>query len=127
MSFQKQWLTTDESSKSAKPIVKRYIPCESRGSTDSPFAVRPIQEYAKSCLQVAEYHMGISDGDLYLAKEYLERVASSNAEDVMKATELLKTVKSALQARDDNGGGLVNQISQRPEGGATKGSELGEC
>ncbi|KAF5354621.1 hypothetical protein D9756_005339 [Leucocoprinus leucothites] len=64
--------------------------------------LRPIQEYAKSCLQVAEYHMKIPDGDLYLAKEYLERVATSNAEDVMKATELLKVVKLDIQAKEQN-------------------------
>ncbi|KXN92467.1 Anaphase-promoting complex subunit 8 [Leucoagaricus sp. SymC.cos] len=66
--------------------------------------LRPIQEYAKSCLQVAEHHMKIPDGDLYLAKDYLERVATSNAEDVMKATELLKVLKLDLQARGQNSG-----------------------
>ncbi|XP_006461139.1 hypothetical protein AGABI2DRAFT_221677 [Agaricus bisporus var. bisporus H97] len=88
--------------------------------------LRPIQEYAKSCLQVAEYHMGISGGDLYLAKEYLERVASSNAEDVMKATELLKAVKSTLQAGHQNGVGSENQTSQPSEGETSKNSESRE-
>jgi anaphase-promoting complex subunit 8 len=48
--------------------------------------------------------MRIPDGDLYLAKEYLERVATSNAEDVMKATELLKAVKLNLQAKSQDSG-----------------------
>ncbi|KAG6841888.1 hypothetical protein C0991_005618 [Blastosporella zonata] len=58
---------------------------------------RPIQDYAKSSLEVAEYHIRIPNGDLNLAAEYLERVASSNAEDVGRAAELLKKVKDTLQ------------------------------
>jgi anaphase-promoting complex subunit 8 len=71
--------------------------------------------------------MGISGGDLYLAKEYLERVASSNAEDVMKATELLKAVKLTLQAKDQNGVGVKNPISQSSEGETSKRSESRGC
>jgi len=47
--------------------------------------------------------MKIPDGDLDLAKEYLERVATSNAEDVVKANGLLKDVKD-LQAKGQNTG-----------------------
>ncbi|KAF8664373.1 hypothetical protein AX16_000744 [Volvariella volvacea WC 439] len=61
--------------------------------------LRPVQDYAKSCLEVAEYQMQIPDGDLLLAREYLERVASSNAEDVARAAELLKAVKEAIVAK----------------------------
>lgn len=64
--------------------------------------VRPIQEYAKSCLQVAEYQMKIPDGDLDLAKDYLERVATSNAEDVVRANGLLKDVKDFQATRSQN-------------------------
>ncbi|KAG5735114.1 Anaphase-promoting complex subunit 8 [Termitomyces sp. T112] len=60
---------------------------------------RPIQDYAKSSLEVAEYHMRIPNGDLALARDYLEIVASSNAEDVGRAAELLKTVKATIQAQ----------------------------
>ncbi|KAF8893805.1 hypothetical protein BD779DRAFT_1669341 [Infundibulicybe gibba] len=60
---------------------------------------RPIQDYAKSSLEVAEYHMNKYDGDLFLARDYLERVAGSNAEDVGRASELLKVVKAKLEAR----------------------------
>lgn len=42
--------------------------------------------------------MRIPNGDLYLARDYLERVAGSNAEDVGRASELLKTVKAKIQA-----------------------------
>lgn len=61
--------------------------------------VRPIQDYAKSSLEVAEYEMRKPNGDLFLAKDYLERVAGSNAEDVGRASELLKSVKIAIQAK----------------------------
>jgi anaphase-promoting complex subunit 8 len=60
---------------------------------------RPIADYAKSSLEVAEYHMRIPNGDLVLARDYLERVAGSNAEDVARASELLKSVKAAIQAK----------------------------
>jgi anaphase-promoting complex subunit 8 len=43
--------------------------------------------------------LGIPNGDLQLAKEYTERVAASNAEDVGRAAELLKAVKLAIQAK----------------------------
>ncbi|KAF8973218.1 hypothetical protein BDZ97DRAFT_1936102 [Flammula alnicola] len=61
--------------------------------------LRPIQDYAKSSLEVAEYEMRIPDGDLVLAREYLEQVAASNAEDVGRATDLLKLVKTMIQNR----------------------------
>ncbi|KAG6888244.1 hypothetical protein C0995_009557 [Termitomyces sp. Mi166 len=61
--------------------------------------LRPIQDYAKSSLEVAEYQMRIPNGDLALARDYLEIVAGSNAEDVGRAAELLKTVKATIQAR----------------------------
>ncbi|KAJ3504401.1 hypothetical protein NLJ89_g7952 [Agrocybe chaxingu] len=60
---------------------------------------RPIHDYAKSCLEVAEYEMNIPNGDLTLAKEYLNLVATSNAEDVGRAAELLKDVKSRIEER----------------------------
>ncbi|KAG6900254.1 hypothetical protein C0993_000707 [Termitomyces sp. T159_Od127] len=60
---------------------------------------RPIQDYAKSSLEVAEYQMRVPNGDLVLARDYLEIVASSNAEDVGRAAELLKSVKATMQAR----------------------------
>ncbi|KAG6820746.1 hypothetical protein H0H93_012392 [Arthromyces matolae] len=58
--------------------------------------VRPVQDYAKSSLEVAEYQIRIPNGDLVLARDYLEIVASSNSEDVGKAAELLKTMSNVL-------------------------------
>lgn len=88
--------------KFAKQTVECHFYHHSLATIDVSL-VRPIQEYAKSCLQVAEYQMKIPDGDLDLAKEYLERVATSNAEDVVRANGLLKDVKD-LQAKGQNTG-----------------------
>ena len=61
--------------------------------------MRPIHDYAKSSLEVAEYEMRVPGGDLLLAKGYLEQVATSNAEDVARAADLLKHVKTLIQNR----------------------------
>ncbi|KAF9066627.1 hypothetical protein BDP27DRAFT_1449615 [Rhodocollybia butyracea] len=61
--------------------------------------LRPVQDYAKSSLEVAAYQLDIPDGDLLLAQDYLERVAASNAEDVTRAVEMLKAVNTAMQAK----------------------------
>ena len=45
--------------------------------------------------------MTTMNGDLHLAAEYLEKVATSNASDVQDAVDMLKKVKVALQARAD--------------------------
>lgn len=47
-------------------------------------------------MEVAEYEMRIPNGDLILARDYLELVAGSNAEDVGRASELLKDVKTRI-------------------------------
>jgi anaphase-promoting complex subunit 8 len=57
---------------------------------------RPIQDYAKSCMEVAQYEMHVPNGDLILARDYLELVAGSNAEDVGRASESLKEVKAKI-------------------------------
>lgn len=43
--------------------------------------------------------MVIVGGDLLLAKDYLERVANSNAEEVAQASDWLKKLKSVLITR----------------------------
>jgi anaphase-promoting complex subunit 8 len=43
--------------------------------------------------------MVITGGDLLLAKDYLERVANSNAEEVAQASDWLKKLKSVLITR----------------------------
>ncbi|KAF8743980.1 hypothetical protein AX14_013382 [Amanita brunnescens Koide BX004] len=65
--------------------------------------MRPIQDYSKSSVAVAEYQLQIPDGDLLLAREYLERVAGSNAEEAGHAGELLKIVKIALEEKRGDG------------------------
>ncbi|KAG2150587.1 hypothetical protein DEU56DRAFT_728974 [Suillus clintonianus] len=60
---------------------------------------RPVQDYAKSSIFVARHHMLITGGDLLLAKDYLERVANSNAEEVAQASDWLKKLKSVLITR----------------------------
>ncbi|KAF5377358.1 hypothetical protein D9757_007989 [Collybiopsis confluens] len=61
--------------------------------------LRPVQDYAKSAIEVAAYQLKIPDGDLDLAQDYLQRVASSNAEDVVRAQEMLKTVNLTIQEK----------------------------
>ncbi|KAF8161139.1 hypothetical protein B0H34DRAFT_699614 [Crassisporium funariophilum] len=65
--------------------------------------LRPVHDYAKSSLEVAEYEMRLPDGDLILARDYLELVAGSNAEDVGRASELLKVVKTMIQNKSGQG------------------------
>lgn len=50
---------------------------------------RPIQDFAKSCIKVAEHYLR-TNGDLQVAREYLKTVAGSNVEEVVRAAELLK-------------------------------------
>ncbi|KAL0581375.1 Anaphase-promoting complex subunit 8 [Marasmius crinis-equi] len=58
--------------------------------------LRPVHEYAKSALEVADYQLKVKDGDLFLAREYVEIVARSNSEEVMRASEMLKAVNAAM-------------------------------
>lgn len=43
--------------------------------------------------------MRTPNGDLLLARDYLENVAGSNAEEVGRASELLKAVKASMQVK----------------------------
>lgn len=61
-------------------------------------ANKAVAEYAKSGVYVARYHLIHGGGDIALAKEYLEAIASSNAEEVGQATEMLRRAK-LLQAK----------------------------
>ena len=94
--MQRQWHTIGVSSKSAKPIVSVFGEYLINLTDHLIISVRPIQDYAKSCMEVAEYEMRIPNGDLILARDYLELVAGSNAEDVGRASELLKDVKTRI-------------------------------
>ncbi|KAH9482283.1 Anaphase-promoting complex subunit 8 [Psilocybe cubensis] len=61
--------------------------------------LRRIQDFSRSCIEVAEYEMHLPNGDLSLAKDYLEMVAMSNSEDVKLATDLLKQVKIMIEKK----------------------------
>jgi anaphase-promoting complex subunit 8 len=56
----------------------------------------PVTDFSKSALYVAQYHFQYGGGNLKLAKQYLETLSSSNAEDVNTAQEMLKQVKLAM-------------------------------
>ncbi|TDL17279.1 TPR-like protein [Rickenella mellea] len=60
---------------------------------------KQVHVYSRSCIYVAQFHMEKGGKDLTLAKEYLERVATSNAEEVTQAAELLKRLKSISEGR----------------------------
>ncbi|CCM01108.1 uncharacterized protein FIBRA_03156 [Fibroporia radiculosa] len=57
---------------------------------------KPVSDYSRSGVYVARFHLMHGGGDVALAKDYLETIASSNAEEVGQATDLLKKVKAAL-------------------------------
>ncbi len=60
---------------------------------------KPVADYAKSSILVAQYHLQQGGGDLYHAKTLMEAVASSQSEEVPKAVELLKRIKVEIAAR----------------------------
>lgn len=53
-------------------------------------ASRPVAEFAKSLIYVARYHLSGGGGDIKLAREYLERVSGTNAEESSFAVEYLR-------------------------------------
>ncbi|TFY83571.1 hypothetical protein EWM64_g439 [Hericium alpestre] len=57
--------------------------------------LKPLADYAKSCMYIARYHME-QGGDLELSKDYLAKVAISNSEDAAEAADLLRTVDLLL-------------------------------
>ena len=73
-------------------------PEESAESTLTPvpfLAEKPVPDWSKSAVYVARYHIQHGGGDQLLARQYLEYVASSNAEEVTQATELLRRLLPA--------------------------------
>ncbi|THU95653.1 TPR-like protein [Dendrothele bispora CBS 962.96] len=75
---------------------------------------RHIAEYAKSSLEVAEYELN-SGGNLQLARELLQRVAKSNVEEVVRATDMLKSVNQAMriQHRPSDGNDSQQIVSNK--------------
>jgi hypothetical protein len=72
------------------------------------FIVKPLQDYAKSSIYVANHNMSVPGGDLLLAREYLEKIAGSNAEEVARAKEMLKVVELKIQERQKGKGKMVD-------------------
>ena len=64
---------------------------------------RPVNEYAKSAVQVAVLYMAdgvfVSKRDFEYGQQLLEKVAVSNSEEAPKAAELLKKIKAKLYAQ----------------------------
>ncbi|KAJ3554079.1 hypothetical protein NM688_g3293 [Phlebia brevispora] len=61
-----------------------------------------VNDYARSSVYVARYHLLQGGGDLELAKDLMEEVASSNSEEVAQGTDLLKKIKVAIVAKQQH-------------------------
>ncbi|EIN11305.1 TPR-like protein [Punctularia strigosozonata HHB-11173 SS5] len=57
---------------------------------------KPIAEYSQSALYVARQQVQQLNGDLELAKDYLEQIVQSNVEEVKDASEYLKKVMQMI-------------------------------
>lgn len=85
-------MSASQYTRSSAPIIPTLI------SSLSP-SDKPVIEYARSAVHVARYQLNLGDGDYELAKRYMEKVATSNAEEVREATELLKRARTLLAAK----------------------------
>ena len=55
-----------------------------------------MNEYARSSVYVARYHLMHGGGDLALAQDLMEEVATSNSEEMAQAADLLKRIEAAF-------------------------------
>jgi len=62
--------------------------------------LKPVAEWARSAMYVAQYHYVLDGGDLELARDLLEKVAGSNSEDADSAADLVKKVKGAITRKE---------------------------
>jgi hypothetical protein len=62
---------------------------------------KPVIEYSRSAVCLAKHYLQHGGNNLELARQYVEKVAASNAEEVREATELLKQIKSAITAQEE--------------------------
>ena len=69
-----------------------------------------VNEYARSSVYVAHYHLLQGGGNLELAKELMEEVAESNAEEVDQAIELLKKIEWAIAANHTQESSSTSQV-----------------
>ena len=58
-----------------------------------------VNEYARSAIYVARYHLLQGGGNLELARDFMEEVAASNSEEVATGVDLLRKVNIALTAK----------------------------
>ena len=58
-----------------------------------------MNEYARSSMYVARYHLLRGGNDLELARDLMEEVANSNSEEVSQATDMLKKINLILAAK----------------------------
>lgn len=78
-------------------------------------AEKPVPEWSKSAVYVARYHIQHGGGDLILARQYLEFVATSNAEEVNQAAELLRRyLPQAIKLRQQQQNAQVRAASEGP-------------
>lgn len=81
--------------------------------------------YARSCIQVARHEMD-TEGDLALARSYLERVAASNAEEVTAASELLRKLMAMMGQDAGAGEGMPAPEVVPPSAATTSTVSSGE-
>ena len=60
-----------------------------------------VNEYAHSSVYVARYHLLQGGGELDLARDLMEEIASSNSDEAPQATDLLKKIRMAIAAKNE--------------------------
>lgn len=85
-----------------------------------------VNEYAHSSVYVARYHLLHGGGDLELARDLMEEIASSNSEEVAQATDLLKKIKMAIAAKHE-ADSAASQAQVVPPGTGQPGAISGEA
>lgn len=105
-------LIIDGSLISPVPCVCRRFTSPHPPSDDDNLADKPVAEWARSAMYVAQYHYMSDRGDLELARDLLEKVAVSNSEDADSATDLVKKVKGAIGRKEGGeGDGVKEELS----------------
>ena len=81
-----------------------------------------VNEYAHSSVYVARYHLLQGGGELDLARDLMEEIASSNSEEVAQATDLLKKVQQAIDRDSDDAASEAQVLSSLGIGQGQPGS-----
>ncbi|KAJ7647249.1 hypothetical protein FB45DRAFT_892871 [Roridomyces roridus] len=80
---------------------------------------RAVEDYAKSCIKVAEHYLS-SGEDLQVARDFMVAVAASNAEEVVRAAQLLKEVDKKQEAAKAAGEDEVDEDGEQEEEAAAE-------